>query len=717
MLKNFPNHPRVSLKIAAGSIVALSAAFAAAQPQTPTSTPATIESAIKLLPQPRELRDETPLRLTGGIRIIVEGRDPADLFAGKDLRDSLKDRAIATQEAGSTRRSSPSVELMRLSSPTSRQLLDHAKLTFDEAMKPEGYVIVPSTNGLTVIAATAEGVFYGAQTVKQLIVGSGPTAVLYPATIRDWPAMRYRGMDDDLSRGPVPTLAFQKQQVRTFAAYKLNVYSPYFENTYRYDSNPLPAAPDGAMTRADYTELAHYAEQFHVIIVPEQEAFGHLHNVLIQEKYADLAETPHGSVLAPGNAAALPLIKQWFTELAAVTPGPFMHIGGDETFELGKGKTHDEVQQRGLGPVYIDFIKQISTELKPLNKRILFWGDVAMNEPKLVPLLPKEMIAVPWTYEPDPKGFDRYIQPFSQAGMETWVAPGVSNWSRIYPDNNIALPNIQGFIRDGQRLGSTGALTTAWNDDGEGLFNQDWYGVLFAATASWQPGESSIPRFQQSYGEVFHDDATGSIDEAQRELMAAHALLASVNESDANDSLFWLDPWSVDGQAAAIKLRPILHDLRLHAERALELISKAQASQPLREPDVIAAMELGARRIDAVGLKFQFSDEIIDGYAKAMKASGATATRKDVDSFFYGITDTNGRCQDLRNAYSLTRDLYEQAWLKENRPFWLHNVLARYDLAIQLWTKRGYQFAEAQSQWHREHTLPTPAALGLPAAH
>ena len=43
--------------------------------------------------------------------------------------------------------------------------------------------------------------------------------------------MRYRGFHDDLSRGPVPTLEFQKKELRTFAAYKINVYSPYFEHT------------------------------------------------------------------------------------------------------------------------------------------------------------------------------------------------------------------------------------------------------------------------------------------------------------------------------------------------------------------------------------------------------------------------------------------------------------------------------------------------------
>ena len=122
------------------------------------------------------------------------------------------------------------------------------------------------------------------------------------------------------------------------------------------------------------------------------------------------------------------------------------------------------------------------------GKKYLFWGDIAQGSPHLVPSLPKSMIAVPWNYW-SVSGFDRAIKPFADAGIETWVAPGVNNWNRVYPNNDVALRNIQGFVRDGQRLGSTGMLNTNWDDDGEGIFNQVWYGVLFGAAASWQKGE------------------------------------------------------------------------------------------------------------------------------------------------------------------------------------------------------------------------------------
>ena len=449
-------------------------------------------------------------------------------------------------------------------------------------MKPEGYAILPDGKGLALTAASDAGVFYALQTVKQLVTGCGPNAVLHSATILDWPAMKFRGLDDDLSRGPIPTLEFHKKLIRTIAAYKINLYSPYFEHTAAYASNPLIAPPGGAISASDAAALVAYARLYHVTIVPEQEAFGHLHNQLLWEQLQPLAETPHGAVLAPGQPGSVELITQEFTELAAEYPGPFLHIGADETVDLGLGQTKADVDARGLGPVYLDFMQQIASALQPLHRRLLFWGDIAQDSPNLLKALPQSFkdatIAIAWGYNPEPRGFSKLLTPFASAGFETWVSPSVHNFRVVYPDYNLALANIQQFTRDGQQLGSTGQLNTIWNDDGEGLINQDWYGILFGAAAAWQPGESSVEAFQQSYAQVFHGDASGALNQAQLELMAAHKVLKDqAKVGDATNALFWLDPWSKDGQTIASELRPWTHDLRIHAEAALTLIAQARA--------------------------------------------------------------------------------------------------------------------------------------------
>lgn len=594
---------------------------------------------------------------------------------------------------------------------------------FPAEMKAEGYAIIPDGKGLALTAASDSGIFYALQTIKQLVSGNGTSAVLHTATIRDWPAMRYRGLSDDLSRGPVPTFEFHQKQIRTLAEFKLNIYSPYFEHTMQYTGLPLMSPPGGTLTQAQARELVAYAAKYHITVIPEQEAFGHLHYLLNWEQYSPIAETPHGHVLAPAQADAQKLTHEMFGELAAIFPGPFLHIGADETVELGKGQTKADVDSKGLGPVYLGFLEKIVADLQPLNRKLLFWGDIAYKEPDLLKQVPdsfkKATIAVPWEYNPQPKGFVSYIKPFTDAGFETWVAPGINNWSRVYPNWNNAFANIQQFTLDGQKLGATGQLNTIWDDDGEALFNANWYGIFFGAEAAWHQGEASIPNFQSSFGEVFHGDATGKIDEAQKEIMAAHQLLkSSPYQVDAQDLIFWQDPWNADGQRIAGQIRAILPELRRHAERALMLVAEARNANPnLREADALDVLELGARRMDLIGLKFQVSDEIAASYAHAfaLQSSKVKDDRTEVSRELNSINGVNGKLQDLRNNYSLLRDLYEQAWLKSYRPYFLRNNLERYDFTIQMWLGRIDRMRVAQRLWTNSQTVVPSSELGIPA--
>ncbi len=735
---------------------------------------------LHLIPIPREIHPASTLPIPQGIRIVGASTDPTltseDLFTEQELTQSLAGRHIPTTGSFTI-------------------TLTHTN-SLQSEMQPEGYTITPGPNSLTLSAATSAGLFYAAQTLKQLIVGDGPAAILHLATIRDWPAMRYRGMQDDLSRGPITTLDFQKKLIRTLASYKVNVYSPYFENTQQYASNPLFAVPGASISAADARVLVAYAAQYHVTVIPDQEAFGHLHPNLLYEQYQPLAETPYGTVLAPGQPGSLQLIHQMFTELAALYPGPFLHIGADETVDLGLGQTKPEVETRGLGPVYLDFMQKIVADLTPLHRKILFWGDIAQTivqgstaygtvgapgvahpDPNLIKNLPasfkQNTIAVAWWYSPHPsKGFAPFLTPFTQAGIETWVATGVNNWSRVYPDNNEALVNIQQFVAEGQRQGSTGMLNTTWYDDGEALADNNWYGLLFGAAAAWQRGESSIPDFQQSYAQVFHGDATGDLNQAQIEIMACHEILQKqAKVGDGSDGLFWTDPWSPSGQDTAAKLRPYLHDLRLHAERALTLIAQARAAAPsfpeshpgkggvsgearpsspfglsfrseaeesavvsaydptqtfpsnpttLHHPEAIDALELGARSLDFIGLKFQLSDEISRGYQRALIAQ-ASPDKQLHATVAHELNDinnaVNSRTRDLRDNYALLRELYAQTWLRSNRLAGLRPVLTRFDTTLSLWQTRIDRINQARHQLSETHTLPPASDLGIPPAH
>jgi hypothetical protein len=686
------------------------------------------QTPLHLVPIPRQIHQLPDKPLGSGFTVVCSGCESAsdstdrvttaksipeaeDAFTAADLRQTLLGRGLTI---GS------SVRIVL------RRLTDHPDPTFTPEMRPEGYTITFAANPLTLTAATSTGLFYAAQTTKQLIERTPSGFVLHPAEIHDWPAMKYRGLHDDLSRGPVDTLAFQMKLIRTLAAYKINIYSPYFENTQQYVSNPLAAPPDGSMSADDARSLVAYAAKYHITVIPEQEAFGHLRKTLVWETYADLAETPHGAVLAPGQPGTIPFIDQMFSELSGLYPGPFLHIGGDETVDLGVGRTRQDVDSRGLATVYLDFLQRIVTSLEPLHRKILFWGDVAQDAPDQLKALPQpiknQLIAVAWGYTPKPRGFEAELKPYIGAGIQTWVAPSVNNYRQVWPNQELALEDIQEFTRDGQHYGATGQLNTLWNDDGESLANMNWYGILFGAAAAWQPGESSISAFQQSYAQVFHGDSTGLLNHAEDELTAAMTLLHQAHIGDTSDGLFWVDPWSKDGLVMAANIRPVTSAVRLHAETALTLIAQAKATEPnLRNLDAISAMDFGARRIDFLALKFQLADEMAESYSLAESTArippprhGQPKPRPSVPALLSDINGVNGRLQDIIDGYSQLRDMFAQQWLLSNRASGLRPVLEHYDYTIGLWYARADKVRTAQRQWSDSRTLPAASDLGIP---
>lgn len=672
-----------------------------------------------LIPAPREFNAQADQPVGGGL-FVQPSNDTADRFAGDELLGVLGTRGIpiARTAAGA----GVQVHMHRLGSTGAARALARAGVTFDSTMRDEGYVLVTGAGVVDIVAASAPGIFYGVQTLKQLVVMRDGGARLLGARIRDWPAMRYRGVHDDYARGPIPTAEFQKRLIRQLAAYKVNVYSPYFEHTFDYASYPLAAPPGGRVTAAEMRDLVAYAQRYHIEVIPEQEAFGHLHLLLKNESYSAMGETPNGHVIAPGQPAAMEYVRKTFREIDAAFPGSFLHIGADETFELGRGQTKERVEaearrlkadsREGVGAVYLDFVTQIAKELAPYKRKLLFWGDVAMNHPALVQTLPRDLIAVAWWYDPLPS-FDQYLLPFRNIGMTTWVAPGINNWNRVYPNNHNALLNIRNFARDGQRLGSVGLLNTNWDDDGDALLNQGWHGLLFGAAAAWQPGESDIERFQRDYGPLFHGDTTGGVNDAELALIEAHRLLMEARVGDANTNLFWMDPWGPEGRVMTERMLPVVRRVRLAAERAILGIRRARAGGT-REPDALDAMELGARRVNLIAMKFQFAQQIAEMYARAEVAvndSDATTTPiRDLGD----ASGINGRLQDLRDEYGIAKDLYVDLWKRENRPYWLGNVAVRFDQQMQMWITRADAVAHARARWNRSRTIPKASEIGFP---
>ena len=603
------------------------------------------------------------------------------------------------------------ISLGRLTDRGLRSYLESQGVKVGDDLGSQGYVIRATDSGVLVAGRTAQGLFYGVQTLRQLLRPEGPggkTLAIPALVIRDWPSMEWRGVSDDISRGPVPTLDYLKMQIRTLAEYKINLLGFNMEHVFDFQTQALVSPKEAALTPAEIKELVEYASKYYITLLPEQQAFGHLHQFLKYEIYSDLAETPHGHVLTPTNPKTYDFIRQVYGEVVPLFPGPFFHIGSDETFELGLGQTKALAAQQGLGRVYLEHLQKVFEIMQPYHKQLMFWGDIAVKYPELLTILPKDMIAVPWDYDPKPS-YENIITPYTGAGLRVVVAPGAGNWGVIWPNLESAFVNIRNFVRDGQKHQAIGALNTTWNDDGESLVDMVWPGLVFGAAASWQPSESSIDDFKSSYDWAFYRNEGNTFSGVIENLDRAHTLLAGVKLDKASHELFWSDPFSQAGANTAAEALPITHDLRISVEQAAETLMKDRMKAHLHV-ETLDDMLLAAWHLDTLGLKIQFTSEISRFYGDAYQnQTDGTRAQQDLDE----IVDINGRLQSLRDAITQLREMYAGGWARENHPYWLDNVLVRYDsLASEVQAKIVVVQA-AQRQYWNTKTLPPPEQLGF----
>ena len=635
--------------------------------------------------------------------VLADSTSAEDRFAAQDFVDDLQATTNVSVSLGKGSRHDIIVGQIDL--PPIAEALKRNGVSAPASLTEEGYVIVASPDQVIVGGKTSAGTFYGLQTLKQLIRGEGAGAFVPAVKIIDWPTMRWRAVSDDISRGPVPTVDYIKKQIRTEAYFKLNMHSFYMEHTFASAAHPLIGPEGGSLTPAEIKELVAYARNYHVELVPEQQTFGHLHKALRLEKYAELAETPYGDVLSPQQPGTYKLIADWYKELNELFPGQFFHIGEDETFELGEGQSRNEAQAKGVGAVYFEHLNRVRDLLKPYNRRLMFWGDIALHHPDLINQIPKDMIVMNWQYGAR-DDFWTSIKPFQDAGLQQFVCPGAQTWNQIFPNTEAAAKNIINFVRDGQKAGAIGMMNTTWDDDGETLFDMAWYSIALGAAASWQEGALDRSQFDGNFSWSFFRADGNDLPSA---LLAIGQAGPSISAGATTDDLFWRDPFTAQFINFARTNAEKIKQMRLSVENAEEQIIKNEKGAR-RNRSSIDGMMLAARRFDHLGRRYEvmqkFSDQYWDAYLNLGDRVKARRLR-----YYYGAIYNNLR--EMAEELSILKENYRKQWLAENRSYWLDSVLARYDQMISIWLSKSRQMEEAMRRYEATSVLPNPEELGL----
>nr|WP_231933673.1 beta-N-acetylhexosaminidase [Micromonospora coxensis] len=257
----------------------------------------------------------------------------------------------------------------------------------------EGYRLDVTPASVRITAGSAAGLFHGVQTLRQLLPAAieSPTPVdarwVVPGgVIVDRPRFPYRGAMLDVARHFFP-VADVLRVIDHLARYKLNHLHLHLTDDQGWriavDSWPALApvggatevggGPGGHYTAADYRRIVRHAARRHVTVVPEIDLPGHTNAALVA--YPELAPgkvapppytgTEVGfSYVDPADERTYDFVADVLGEVAALTPGPWLHIGGDEAFKV-------------KGAAYTGFVERAQRIVAATGKTVVGWHQIA----------------------------------------------------------------------------------------------------------------------------------------------------------------------------------------------------------------------------------------------------------------------------------------------------------------------------------------------------
>lgn len=642
---------------------------------------------LVLIPQPQEVvTSNGHFKISKSLKIWIN-KSTHNNFALQQLKDELSSQWKVPSEAvkSPTRADIVLYAIEEASKVKLENLIPNSQKL--QKIGEQGYWLRIEKNKIRIVANTEKGLFYGVQTLKQLIKTS-KNQQLPVLEITDWPALEYRGWMDDISRGPIPTMAFVKETIRKLSAFKLNFLNLYTEHTLRNEKYP-DIAPLDSFTPKEINELERYAAQYHLVLIGNQQAFGHMEEILKIPFYDDIADNKWN--LNPGNPATYDFLEDYLGNAAETYDHPFFNIGADETDGLGSGKAKALVDSLGMEAVYAMHINKLDAILKKHNKRTMMWGDIAVNHQEIIDRLPQDLIILSWGYDPR-DNFDKAILPFKKSGFDFMVAPGVRSWSEIYPNLDVAVKNIANYVRDGKEHGAIGMMNTAWDDDGETLGNANWHGLIWGAEMSWNPiknqeeaqakkeRQDRLKIFNQGMDEVFFDMKNGgSITHSLNkfEELREIPVFGSMSNSSVWESIYNFYP---KGEQERVK-RANLKMQKAATALENELYSKIPEVTSNKISVEVAAF--AAKKAAFAAKKNLFTLRLQEIYNN----SSATSQKEILEY----------RDKLLQELYQL-KIAYIRLWEKENREHWLEENLQKYDrIAFELLDLETHVFIKAGS--------------------
>ena len=396
----------------------------------------------------------------------------------------------------------------------------------------EGYKLEIKDDKVTISAREQAGLFYGCQTLNQLMQDAIEQNIPIPScSITDYPEQPYRAVHLDLKHH-LDAGHYYYNIIDRLAEIKINAIIVEFEDKLRYRKAPMVGSGN-AIAVDEFAAITRYAKDRHIEISPLVQGLGHASFILKHDQYKKLRDNPESDWAFDAlHPETYDLQFALYEDAIAATPGgKYLHVGGDEVGKLGmselakaSGKQPFELQMYWLNKV-CDFAQQH-------NRIPIFWDDMVFklsglyettyeesitaatvdsiwkaNEHRLnenIRMFPRNCIYMRWNYwDPTIPGNRRAIDWYKKHNLKVMAATAAqTNWPMM-PRDNSNIKSIKQFCKVASDQKMDGILCTVW-DDASPHFETVWRGIYYFGAYSWNAEDNKVEEANRSFRHRFY---------------------------------------------------------------------------------------------------------------------------------------------------------------------------------------------------------------------
>jgi hexosaminidase len=546
---------------------------------------------------------------------LGEGIAPVDI-AVQSLNEQLRDRFELTLASG------PKTGLVRLSAlpgaVSAGPAVDRDKATIAD----QAYRMELVAGRVSIVGNSPTGVFYGVQTLVQLLKRENGRLLLPEGQIEDWPDLGLRAIYWDDAHH-LEHLDVLKEAVRRASFYKINGFSLKLEGHFQYQ-HAQPIVEPYALSPADLQELTDYGLKYHVQLIPYLDGPAHVAFILKHPEYASLREYSDSNYeFCATNPKTYQLLEGMFEDLlAANRGGKYVVLSTDEPYYLGLANNEQcneasRAKELGsVGKLFAEFVTKTAGYLHDHGRTVLFWGEYPMK-PDDIDSFPSYMVNGE-VYGPafDPK--------FKAHGIRQLIFTSTVGWKEyLFPNYYLApqdehLPGPPGGtyepVRQGpgvveemfdyisfnparQQADLMGSFVAGWADVGMHPETM-WLGYATGSAAAWHATVPDPRESMNTFYKLFYGPGASN--------------MGRLYQLMSEQGQFWKESWDVKALSART---PIWGDYDIIYQNPRPALDQTLALLPAPQ---LPLLTLGndwaqnATRVKIAGAFLARNDELID---------------------------------------------------------------------------------------------------------